>query len=332
MRPRLPSAGRPLPYVGRLCLSALLVGITELAGGELPVAAAQGGTPGTARPNVVEIVSRGLQFDAPDTIPAGWTTFRFRNETTGTHFVILERMPVFDGEQKTLEDSKAQVVPVFQNLMDSIAGVPPRFPRAGLALPPWYGRVVLTGGPGLVAPGRTAETSVRLTPGTYVIECYVKDNGVFHSVAGMIDQIVVAAETSGAPAPVPSMRVTVSSAKGIEMDGRLSSGRNTLAVHFADQVGYSHFLGHDIHLARMEEDTDLDSLADWMNWSVPGELETPAPAKFLGGVQDMPAGSTAYFDVHLTPGRYALIAEVPDPGAKHMLRMVVVEMGSTQEG
>ena len=71
--------------------------------------------------NVVEVISTGLHFDAPDNIPTGWTTFRFRNETGGTHFVILEKMPLVEGAQKTLVDSKAEVVPVFQNFMDFFA-------------------------------------------------------------------------------------------------------------------------------------------------------------------------------------------------------------------
>ena len=68
---------------------------------------------------------------------------------------------------------------------------------------------------------------------------------------------------------------------------------------------------------RLEDDTDLAALGDWMNW-ISG-LQTPAPAEFLGGTHEMPAGKTAYFSALLTPGRYALIAEVPDPAAKGML-------------
>ena len=274
--------------------------------------------------NVVEVVSTGLHFEAPDEIPAGWTTFRFRNLTGATHFVILEKMPVFEGVQKTLKDSQAEVVPVFQNFMDLFAGVPLSFPAAGLTLPAWYAGVVFMGGPGLVASGTTAATTVLLEPGTYVIECYVKTDGVFHSVEGMIDQIVVTDDASRAREPSPTLRVTVSSTAGIDIDGLLRPGRHTVAVHFADQTTYAHFLGHDIHLARVGGDTDLGTLAAWMNWAVPGELETPAPAEFLGGVQDMPGGSTAYFDVLLTPGNYAFIAEVPDPAGEDMLRTFTV--------
>lgn len=276
--------------------------------------------------NVVEVVSTGLHFDAPDNIPTGWTTFRFRNETGGTHFVILEKMPLVEGAQKTLEDSKAEVVPVFQNFMDFFAGKTLSFPEAGFTLPDWYSEVVFLGGPGLIAPGRTAETTVNLEPGTYVIECYVKTNGTFHSVDGMIDQIIVTEETSRAREPRSTLRLTVSSMDGIEVEGILRPGRHTVAVHFADQTVYSHFLGHDVHIARIEGDTDLNGLASWMNWTIPGQLETPAPAEFLGGVQDMPAGSTAYFDVLLKPGSYAFIAEVPGPAGENMLQPFTVPM------
>jgi hypothetical protein len=34
-----------------------------------------------------------------------------------------------------------------------------------------------------------------------------------------------------------------------------------------------------------------------------------APAEFLGGVQEMPVGTTAYFTVDLEPGLYTWIAE-----------------------
>lgn len=39
-------------------------------------------------------------------------------------------------------------------------------------------------------------------------------------------------------------------------------------------------------------------------------LHVPAPAEFLGRVEEMPARDTAYFTVDLTPGRDALTFEV----------------------
>jgi hypothetical protein len=46
---------------------------------------------------------------------------------------------------------------------------------------------------------------------------------------------------------------------------------------------------------------------------------SPAPAEFLGGTNEMPAGATSYFNVTLEPGDYAWIAEVSRAGEKGML-------------
>ena len=52
----------------------------------------------------------------------------------------------------------------------------------------------------------------------------------------------------------------------------------------------------------------------------------PAPEGivFLGGVNDMPAESTGYFTAVLTPGKYALISEVPNTLSKNMLKTFVI--------
>jgi hypothetical protein len=62
-----------------------------------------------------------------------------------------------------------------------------------------------------------------------------------------------------------------------------------------------------------------------MDWRQPGGLQTPAPARFVGGLQEMPAGSTGYFTVELEPGRYAWIAEVAEPQNKGMLLTFTVQ-------
>jgi hypothetical protein len=66
-----------------------------------------------------------------------------------------------------------------------------------------------------------------------------------------------------------------------------------------------------------------------MDWSSPVGLEIPAPAVFLGGCEEMPAGSTGYVTVTLNPGRYAWIAEVPKPRDKGMLRVFTVSGGGS---
>ena len=292
---------------------------------------------GPGAPGLVEITARGMTLDGPEEIPSGWTTFRFHNESGMIHFAALQKLP----EGVGIDDQQAEVAPVFQEGMDLLnEGQVDEALAAFGQLPAWFFDVVFLGGPGLTAAGVTGETTVHLEPGTYLLECYVKTNGVFHSfdadpeTYGMVMEITVTDEDSGAEAPRPTLDVAISSggdlySGGIEVDGALRPGRHTVAVHFEDQAVHEHFLGHDVHLAQLGPDVDLDALATWMNWTGPTGLQTPAPAgvKFLGGVHEMPAGETGYLDVLLTRGCYAWIAEVPDPAGKGMLQTFSVPAG-----
>lgn len=295
------------------CVDGQPTGVTSLAGAQSADAA--------ARTGLVEIDANGLNLEGPNEIPSGWTTFRLNNNSGMTHFAVLEKLPPGIG----LEEQQEEVAPVFQEGMDLLnAGEFEAALAAFGSLPAWFFEVVFLGGPGLTAAGTSSETTVYLEPGTYLLECYVKTNGRFHSYdpsgIGMVKEITVTGEASGARAPRPTWQIDISSTAGIQFEGRARPGRHTIAVNFVDQVVHEHFLGHDVHLVRLESDTDMNALAEWMNWTLPNGLETAAPAEFLGGVHEMPAGETGYMNVVLTPGRYAWIAEVPDPAGKGMLQ------------
>lgn len=272
--------------------------------------------------NVVDIVVTGHSFDLPDAIPSGWTTFRLHNQSPDVHFGLVDLLP----EGKTVDDSIEEIVPVFQDAMDLIRAGDPGAGFAEFAnLPAWSADIVYMGGPGLVAPGETAETTVYLEPGTYVIECYILTNGVFHTTHGMIAGFTVTDEDSGAPEPTADVTVTLSSdgeTGEMLIDGEFRPGKQTIAVHFANQTVHGNVLGHDLHIARIEDDTNLADLETWMNW-ITG-MEAPAPVHFLGGTHDMPAGSTAYVEVLLTPGTYVLISEVDAPSSKGLLQTITI--------
>ncbi len=256
-----------------------------------------------------EVTARDYVFQAPAEIPSGWTTFRFMNEGEEHHFFLLSRLP--DG--KTYEDYQQEVVPPFDSawhgLKDGFIDKAEAGMMLGRRLPDWYGSVEQMGGPGLVAPGGIAQTSVNLEPGTYVMECYVKTpDGTFHTSLGMMRSITVTTASSGASAPEADIEITLSNDE-IATEGEMTSGEHTIAVHFKEhpEVG----LGNDVHLVRLEDDTDVNEVATWMDWMEVGGLRAPAPARFLGGVQEMPIGHTAYFTVEVEPGRYAWIVEAP---------------------
>jgi len=281
------------------------------------------------RPNdqegIIEVVTKAMEFEVAPKIPSGWTTFRYLNKSNETHFFVLEKLP----EGKTLADSKAEVIPVFQEGMDLLNADKTEEGFAAFdKLPGWFYEVAFNGGVGLVSPERVAEITVQLPPGIYVMECYVKmPNGQFHSAQGMVAQLEVTDIDNGKSPPSGEIDVSISTTEGIVINTKISSGSNTFAVHFKDQKPHEHFLGHDVHLVKFTDDSNLEKLNSWMNWADPMAFKTPTPegVTFLGGIQEMPEGSMGFFSVNLEKGHYALVAEVPDPLSKNMLVTFNVE-------
>lgn len=271
-------------------------------------------------PGLVQVKAVGLTLEAPDEIPSGWTTFRLSNETDMIHFGYIYRVP----EGKGVEDHKL-LASIFQNFMDDFNKKPRSAPDAGVEIPGWFSKAVSNGGPGLISPREVAETTVFVEPGTYFIECYVKTNGVFHSYNpspdgyGMVHVFTVTEESNTAQAPMPTINISVSGETGLNVSGDITAGNHVVGVNFLDQKVHENFAGHDVHLVRLSEGTNLDEVVAWMDWTQPTGLQTPAPAEFLGGTHEMPAGAMAYFQVDLEPGNYAWISEVPRSQEKGLL-------------
>ncbi len=257
--------------------------------------------------NVVDVTAKDYYFNTQDTLPSGWTTFRFNNEGHAHHFFFLTLLPENIGFQQYINE----VAPPFAVTMDSLrAGMDKASAGAMLGgmLPEWYASAKTMGGAGIIQPGKSEETTIKLEPGTYVMECYVKTSeGKFHSELGMIRPIFVTSENSGMKEPGnANMNISLYNNK-IDTEGKMTAGHNLVAVHFKEHPQYG--LGNDIHVAQLTDDTNMDSLINWMNWMNLNGLQSPAPAQFMGGTEEMPVGYTAYFTVNLQPGKYAFISE-----------------------
>jgi hypothetical protein len=281
-----------------------------------------------ATPPVIEILAQGLTLSGPEVVAPGWTTVRFRNESGMAHFALLERFP----EGRGISDHQEVLAPIFQEGMDHLnAGDGQAAGAVFATFPAWVPEIVYLGGPGLTAAGATSEVTLWLEPGTYLFECYVKTDGIFHAynpepdTYGMLFEFTVAGDPSDGAEPEADVSIAISSTSGFTIEGMPTSGRNVVRVYFEDQTVHENFLGHDIHVARLSEDSDLEALAAWMDWSRPGGLETPSPVHWVGGLHDMPAGRTGYLHLDLEPGRYAWVAEVTNPAGKGMLVEFTVE-------
>lgn len=273
---------------------------------------------------IIEIVSNHMDFQMPDSISSGWHTFKYDNRSDETHFFLVDKYP----EGISIENMEKEVGPVFQKGMDLIIeGKPEEGIEAFNQLPEWFFNVVFVGGSGLLSPKSSSLTTLNLEPGYYIIECYVKmPNGTFHSNMGMVKSLIVTSEVSKVTPAEPTNEILISSGEGIVVKDSVLGGKQIFSVYFKDQLVHENFVGHDVNLVRVTEGADISSLEAWINWAQPKGLISPAPEgfTFLGGVNDMPEGSKAYFEVDLLPGTYVLISEVPNARSKGLLKTFVV--------
>lgn len=299
-----------MKIISRTVLFFVLAGGLFACSSEPPQDAASG------EPNIVEVRAiydaeneRHLFETGTDTIPAGWTTFRLVNASPFVHFIFFDYLP----GDRTSEDLLSDVSPVFQEssylLME---GKNEEAMAAFSQLPEWFEGLVFRGGTGYTSPGLTAETTLFMAPGNYVMECYIKmPDGTYHWNMGMYKDLHVTADTTGAEAPQsPDIEITVTD-EGLQVNGEPETGEQLVAVHFEEEN--PGLIGKDVHLAKLDESTDALEVAEWLDFMTAEGLvstaENPGPAQFIGGSHEMPKGNTAYFTVKLDPGRYVWIAE-----------------------
>lgn len=274
--------------------------------------------------DVIDIVTRSMEFQSVDTITSGWNTFKYQNLSNETHFFLMDKYP----EGKTVENTLIDVAPVFEEGMDLINKGKSEEGFATFAkLPEWFGEIIFSGGSGLIAPKHTAMTSIKLEPGYYIMECYVKmPNGKFHTMMGMAKPIIVLEADSGNSPPESTINITLSGEEGISCDKPITKGKQIFSVYVKDQKPHENFIWHDLNLVKLDANSNEEELEAWMDWSDPKGLITPVPngVTFLGGVNDMPAGNTGYFYVDLKPGKYAFISEVPNTKSKGLFKVFQV--------
>ena len=276
-------------------------------------------------PEVVRVVTKSMEFYAPDTISSGWNTFVYENQSTEPHFILLDKYP----EGVTIENTIEEVAPAFEEGMSLIMeGKMEESMEAFGKLPEWFSQVVFSGGTGLISPNETAISTINLEPGYYIMECYVRmPDGRFHTSMGMAKELIVTEENSGLSPPKANIDINIWSQGGIGWNGQPKEGKNIFRVTYGDQIVHENFVGHDVNLARMDEGADLEALEAWINWATPTGLMSstlPEGFTFLGGMNDAPQGSIHYFEAALQPGTYVLISEVPNASEKGLLKTFTV--------
>jgi len=258
--------------------------------------------PRAAGPSVVTITATDYTFGVPDTIPAGFTTFRLVNKGKELHHASLVRL----GEGKSAADLQAGLAAAMKS------HAPP---------PSWMSFV---GGPNTVTVGDTATATQMLGPGSYVVVCWIPSpDGVPHVMKGMLHPLVVTAGAASSPAAEPAADVTI---KLTDYDFLLSqpltAGKHVVRV---ENTGAQ---AHEIAIAALAPGRTLQ---DFIAWDQGGGKGPSPTGRWLGGVSAIDAGRHARFTTTFAPGSYLLLCFWPDAkdGKPHLVHGMVKQITVT---
>jgi hypothetical protein len=233
--------------------------------------------PPAAGPNDVTILATDYAFAFPETIPAGLTTLRLVNSGKEQHHVVLMRL----AEGKTLADFQAV--------------------NMEAKIPEW---ISFPGSPGATQPGDTTATTQNLTPGQYVMACYIPSpDGQPHIAKGMMRPFIVKGPAPATVATEPASDVTVTlSDYTFTFSTPLTAGHHVIRVENA---------GPQVHEITFERLADGKSMQDFVAWGS-GGMKGPPPTTAAGGLIGPTKGAHGFLDITLTPGKYIVICYVPD--------------------
>ena len=272
----------------------------------------------TAAPNVVSLTATEYTFGAPDTIPAGWTTFRMANQGEEIHYGHIVQL-----------DSGKTVREMVDAYAEAIRTSGPR--------PSWVKRF---GGPGGAVPGDSSNVTQYLEPGSYVWVCPIEDDtGHPHFAKGEFKPFVVratdavVADRAAAPEADVVIRLTDYS---FQLDAPVKAGRHTVRVENAgaDPRVY----GHDLVVFKLAPGKTLEDMRRSLNperarRAEQRDAEEPSLESLgipVGGIAAIAPGMEAFFDVMLTAGEYALVCMATAPDGQSHIEHGMIQQLSVQ--
>jgi hypothetical protein len=279
--------------------------------GQTAVATEGGTTPTAGVPGRLDITAVDFLFEnVPATQPGGLTAITLRNTGAEDHQAQFVRL----NEGVTLEQLQTA-------LQSDETGA------AALAL------VTVAGGVNGIAPGDTGEVMYDLTPGNYVMLCFISGaDDIPHVAKGMIQPFEVTAPEGDEPQPpAPDAGFTISDFT-FGGDKTLAAGPQTV------QVINNGPQAHEVTIWKLDEGFTVDMLKAQFTEEQPTpdpnatpEPEGPPPFSSAGGLGAIPVNEDGYMMLNLEAGNYAMLCFVPDQatGAPHaalgMIESLTVE-------
>jgi len=251
---------------------------------------------------VVEVAAGEFFFQAPDSIPAGLTTFRLR-QIGLVHQRVIAGGAALDSLAMHPDDQTRGLHMLWLVRLDSgkTAADLYRAAQAGERTTGWTRPL---GGPGFALPPGTSNATLILEPGDYVIICYVgsarEDRKRYHFLNGMFRALTVLPNAKPVAAmPAPDVVIRVSETGVLQYSAPIVAGRRVLRIENAGARSYE-FSVRRVAPGR----TSAEALA----WRPNDSPRTPPPFEPIGGLSDVPPGGSLVTTITFHPGDHFVAA------------------------
>lgn len=212
-----------------LCLTAALLGAARHAAAQSAQATpAARSLPG----HVVDVRAGEFFFQAPDTIPAGLTTFRLLQ--TG---LVVDRLRAGARGRELVADKGdntrgAHMLWVVRLDSGKTLSDLYRAAHAGERRTPWARQL---GGPGFILPPSTTNATLDLEPGNYALVCYIgsarEDRTRYHLMNGMFRALtVLPSSRRRSPTVTAEVVATIGRDNVVSFSKQLRTGRVVIRV------------------------------------------------------------------------------------------------------
>ena len=244
-----------------------------------------------SQPSVAIFSAWDNRFEGPDTIPGGQVTIRLQNRGHEPHQLQLLKLD----EGKSPADLDAALR------------------EGGGVVPRWAKHM---GGPNGIGSGDTAEATMYLEPGSYVIICGIPTkNHQTHAALGMQKALLVAKNAPAPPDFYGNFHMAMFDYEFVVVQS-LKKGRHTFyVINRGSQT-------HQASVVRLHPGASAqDVLA-----AFDSDATLPLPGKLIGGISGLEPGGDGTFTAEFTPGNYAIICMFSNPivGNSHAAKGMVM--------
>ena len=232
----------------------------------------------------IRIDSADYSYTGPASIPAGWVRVTLTNSGVEPHHVQFMRLNddvTFEQFQEALAVGEGPALRLVQQM----------------------------GGVGAIAPTGSAQAVLNLTPGEYVILCFIPspDDHLPHLAKGMVQTINVEAPTGTmADAPVAALTVHMQNFL-FEMPETLPAGKMMIKVVNDGSEA------HELNLLQLAEGKTINDVMAYLN-----DPQGPPPFLPVGGINGLDLGFSGYLEFNFVPGKYVAICNIPSAAAQGM--------------